>query len=70
LDGQELKVSMIFKWYREDFEKGWRSIESFEQFFADYAEDLGLTEEEVRQVLTGKIKIEFLDYDWKLNSIP
>lgn len=70
LEGQVLKVSSIFKWYREDFEKGWRSTESLEQFLADHAEDLGLTEEETRQVLTGKIKIEFLDYDWKLNSIP
>ncbi|NOR26235.1 MAG: DUF547 domain-containing protein [Desulforhopalus sp.] len=69
LDGRVLKVSSIFKWYRGDFEKGWQSVESLEQFLADHAEDLGLTKEETEQVLTGKIKIEFLSYDWKLNSI-
>lgn len=70
LDGRVLKVSSIFKWYREDFNKGWQNIESLEQFFADHAEDFELTEEQTKQVATGKIKIEFLDYDWKLNSIP
>jgi hypothetical protein len=70
LDGRLLKVSSLFKWYDEDFEKGWLSIESLEQFFADRQEDLGLTKEQAEQVLTGKIKIEFLDYDWKLNTIP
>lgn len=69
LDGRVLKVSSIFKWYREDFEKGWQSVESLEQFLADHAEDLGLTKKETEQVLTGKIQIEFLSYDWKLNSI-
>ncbi len=70
LVGGVLEVSSIFKWYRQDFEKGWRSIESLEQFFADHAEDLKLTEEEKEKVASGKIKIEFLDYNWKLNSIP
>lgn len=70
LDGRVLKVSSIFKWYDEDFEKGWLALDSLEQFFADHREDLGLTKEQAEQVLAGKIKIEFLDYDWKLNSIP
>lgn len=69
LDGRVLKVSSIFKWYREDFKKGWKAIESLEQFFAYYAEDLELTEEQMKQLAKGKIKIDFLDYDWKLNSI-
>ncbi len=68
MDGGVLEVSSIFKWYREDFEKGWQSVESLEQFLADHAGDLELIEEEREQLLTGKIKIEFLDYDWKLNS--
>lgn len=69
LDSQVLKVSVIFKWYREDFKKGWKAIESLEQFFAFYAGDLELTEEQMKQLTKGKIKIEFLDYDWKLNSL-
>lgn len=70
LDGRVLQVSSIFKWYDKDFEQGWLGFESLEQFFADHRQALGLTKEETEQVLTGKIKIEFLDYDWKLNSIP
>jgi hypothetical protein len=69
LNGMVLQVSSIFKWYREDFEQGFRSIASLEQFFADHAEDLQMTEEQKRLLLRGKIKIKFLDYDWKLNSI-
>ncbi len=69
LEGKVLKVSSIFKWYRQDFEKGWQSIQSLEQFFADHAEDLGLSAMEAKEVLAGKIKIEFLDYDWRLNSV-
>jgi len=70
MDGRVLKVSPIFKWYREDFEQGFRSIDSLEQFFADHAQDLQMTEEEKRSLLSGKIKIEFLEYDWNLNSTP
>jgi len=65
-----LEISSIFKWYREDFEKGWLSVQSLKQFLADHKEDLGLTEKEAKQILAGKVKIKFLDYDWKLNSIP
>ncbi|MGB3212306.1 MAG: DUF547 domain-containing protein [Desulforhopalus sp.] len=70
LDGRVLRVSSIFKWYREDFEKNWRGVTSLEQFFADHAASLELTEEEKEQVLAKKIKIDFLDYDWKLNTLP
>jgi hypothetical protein len=69
LEGKVLQVSAIFKWYRGDFEQGLRSIDSLEQFFADHAEALQMTEEEKKQLLSGKIAIEFLDYDWELNSI-
>lgn len=69
LDGKILRVSLIFKWYRQDFEKGWQSIHSLEQFFADHAEDLGMTAKEGKEVLAGKIKIEFMDYNWRLNSV-
>jgi len=69
LSGAVLEISSIFKWYRKDFEKGWRSVSSLNQFLADHKEDLGLTETEAKQLVAGKIKIKFLDYDWKLNSI-
>jgi len=34
LQGGVLKVSSIFKWYREDFEKGWRGLHTLPSFFA------------------------------------
>ncbi len=70
LSGQQLEVSSLFKWYREDFEKGWRSVSSLNQFFSDHVKELGLTETESKQVLSGTITISFLNYDWKLNRIP
>ncbi len=69
LNGRVLEVSSIFKWYGDDFAKGWRSFSSLAGFLAGNAEALGLTGQEVQKLATGEIKIEFLDYDWRLNSI-
>jgi hypothetical protein len=69
LSGRVLEVSSIFKWYGDDFSMGWRSFSSLAGFLAGYAEALGLTEKEVQALSAGEIKIEFLDYDWRLNSI-
>lgn len=63
-----LEVSSLFKWYKEDFQKGWLGVNSLEQFFAKYAKELGLTSEEAEAVRGGKIQISFLKYDWALNS--
>ncbi len=63
-----LEVSSIFKWYREDFEKGWLGFDSLEEFFAAYAVQLGMTDEQLSNLKSGKIEIEFLDYDWRLND--
>ncbi len=69
LNGRVLEVSSIFKWYREDFAMGWHSFLSLADFFAGYAQALDLTAEDVRALVSEEIKIEFLDYDWRLNSI-
>lgn len=63
-----LEVSSIFKWYREDFEKGWLGFHSLEGFFVAYGADLGLTEQHTTALKAGNIDIEFLDYDWRLND--
>lgn len=68
LVGDELKVSSIFKWYREDFEKGWQGFSSLPQFFAEYADALGINAQQVIALEKGEINIGFLDYDWRLNS--
>ena len=61
-------MSSIFKWYREDFEKGWLGFHSLEGFIAAYDADLGLTEQHTTALKAGNIDIEFLDYDWRLND--
>lgn len=69
LQGDRLEVSLIFKWYRQDFEKGWRKANSLGEFLALFASSLGLSEEQSRQVVNGIIPIYFLDYDWRLNDL-
>ena len=63
-----LEVSEIFKWYREDFESGYKGIKSREQFLAKYAPQLadGAGEQAVRG---QKAAIRHVDYDWRLNDV-
>jgi hypothetical protein len=70
LDGDVLRVSPIFKWYRADFERGWGGYTSLAQFLATHALALGLSDTDVVRLQSGAIAIEFLDYDWRLNRIP
>ncbi|QTD56791.1 DUF547 domain-containing protein [Parasphingorhabdus cellanae] len=67
-DGK-LQVSNIFKWYRGDFEKGWRGAQNLNQFLAIYAGSLDLTKGQQAALKSGKIKVSFLSYDWRLNRI-
>jgi len=62
-----LEVSNIFKWYRGDFEKGWRGARNLNQFLAIYANALGMTKGQQVRLKSGKIKIRFLSYNWRLN---
>jgi hypothetical protein len=68
LSDGELQVSSIFKWYREDFERGWRDAADLPQFLALYKDSLGLSDAEAGKLTADDMDIEFLDYDWKLNS--
>jgi len=68
LQNGDLQVSPIFKWYREDFERGWMGFQSLQQFFSQQSALLGLSQDEVRRLNTGQIEIEYLDYDWRLNG--
>ena len=71
VNGRSLEISPIFKWYRDDFSKGWRSLPaSLAGFLAGYAEALDLNDQEVHALIAGEIRIEFLDYDWRLNGLP
>jgi hypothetical protein len=64
----DLRASSMFKWYREDFEQGWRGIKSLQQFFSQHSASLGLSQDEAGRLNTGQIDIEYLDYDWRLND--
>ncbi|MDT8309942.1 MAG: DUF547 domain-containing protein [Methylophaga sp.] len=68
LDGNRLQVSAIFKWYREDFEQGWRNTDSLAAFLALYADALVLDATQQKKLRQGEIAIDFLDYDWQLND--
>lgn len=68
LEGDRLKVSSIFKWYRGDFEAGWRGASSLSEFLVLYAGALGLAKVNEQDLRSGKIDIDFLDYDWRLNA--
>ncbi|MDE1892363.1 MAG: DUF547 domain-containing protein [Betaproteobacteria bacterium] len=68
LNKDTLNVSSIFKWYRSDFESGWRNAYSLNEFFYLYAKELGIPNKSNNSYNTTQIKIDFLDYNWKLNS--
>jgi len=67
VESDTLKVSSIFKWYRSDFEKGWRGANSLGQFLALYSGPLALNADTAIHLSAGKLGLEFLDYDWRLN---
>ncbi|MEW8317620.1 MAG: DUF547 domain-containing protein [Candidatus Thiodiazotropha sp.] len=67
-DGR-LEVSSIFKWYRDDFERGWRGYRSLAGFIAQYGQQIGLSVEDAQRLRRGEIDISFLAYDWRLNSL-
>ena len=80
MDGNILKLSRIFDWYREDFEnnaglesKSWQdqknvNTESLSQFLLLYQDALNLSEQQVLALEQDKADIVFLDYDWALNA--
>lgn len=63
----EMQVSAIFKWYRSDFEQGWRGARSLGAFLALYADALALTPSQAQALREQRMPIRFLDYDWRLN---
>jgi Protein of unknown function, DUF547 len=69
LRGSTLEVSSIFKWYREDFERGWRGAKTLGDFLALYKDSLGLNGKAVDGLRSRTIDIDFLDYDWRLNDV-
>jgi hypothetical protein len=59
-----LGISAIFNWYRTDFELAG----GVQGFLARYPEALRLTPAETDVLRRGGARIDFLDYDWRLND--
>jgi hypothetical protein len=68
LEQGTLLVSSIFKWYGKDFENAGSGIESLRHFLARHGAALGLSGEDISQLEAGKIAIDYLEYDWRLND--
>lgn len=66
--GGTLFVSKLFDWYGKDFEQGHAGYGSLAAVFAKYAELLADTREAQARLRAGDYRLEFLDYDWKLND--
>ncbi|HPU52194.1 MAG TPA: DUF547 domain-containing protein [Burkholderiaceae bacterium] len=67
-DGK-LQVSMIFKWFREDFEQGHLGFEKLEDVMVRYADLLSGNPAERDRIRSRQVAITFLDYDWSLNDL-
>jgi hypothetical protein len=69
--GDSLYLSSIFKWYGDDFTKGFRNTHSIEAFLLLYSNSnkgvLTLTPAQRQATEKQQLDIEFLDYDWSLN---
>ena len=64
----KVEVSSIFKWFREDFEKGDRGFRRLDDVWAFYADQLS-DDPAARDKLRAKgVAVTFLDYDWSLNK--
>ncbi|QDE30385.1 DUF547 domain-containing protein [Shewanella polaris] len=69
--GDSLYLSSIFKWYGDDFTKGFRNTHSIEAFLLLYSNSdkgvLTLTPAQRQAAEKQQLDIKFLDYDWSLN---
>jgi hypothetical protein len=66
--GDRVEVSSIFKWFREDFEKGHGGFRQVEDVFAKYAELLSDAPAEQAALKAKSLRVSHLDYDWSLND--
>ncbi len=67
--GGQVEVSSIFKWFKEDFNSGYRGFKQVEDVFATYAEQLTDKPDEQAALRAKSLPVSYLDYDWSLNDI-
>ena len=62
------ELSSIFKWFKEDFEKGHKGLRRIEDLLARYADQLTDVPADREKLKSGSVSITHLDYDWSLND--
>ena len=67
-DGK-LEVSQIFKWFKEDFEKGNKGFSKLEDVFAKYADQLTDVPADREKLRAKTVAVSHLEYDWSLNDL-
>ncbi|MDV4311766.1 DUF547 domain-containing protein [Acinetobacter baumannii] len=70
IENDTIYISSIFKWYKKDFELGWKQTHSVSQFLSMYPKALSLNSVQTNALKQQKIKIKYLEYDWRLNKTP
>jgi Protein of unknown function, DUF547 len=65
-----IEAGKIFDWYESDFTKGDRGFTSLKQFFSRYAHVLAQNPDHRAIIRDQRAKIDFVPYDWKLNTDP
>jgi Protein of unknown function, DUF547 len=69
VNGARLEVNAIFKWFKEDFEKGHKGFSKVEDVFAKFALQLSDKPEEQARLRDKTLPVTHLDYDWSLNVV-
>ena len=65
----QLEVNAIFKWFKEDFEKGHQGFSKVEDVFAKFAVQLSDKPDEQARLRDKTLPVTHLDYDWSLNVV-
>jgi len=63
------EISAIFKWFREDFEKGHKGFRRIDDLLARYADQLADAPADREKLKAGAVPVSHLDYDWSLNDV-
>jgi hypothetical protein len=66
---QVVKLSSVFKWYKEDFEKGDRGFRQLYDVIRQYKGNIADNAQQVKLLGSKTYAIEFLEYDWSLNDL-
>jgi hypothetical protein len=69
MNKNRVKLSSIFKWYGEDFEKGQQGFTSLKELIKVYQVDLADDPQQLIWLQKQDFSIRYLDYDWRLNDI-